>query len=413
MKERIVFHVDVNSAFLSWESVERLKHGESDLREIPAAIGGDIETRHGVILAKSVPAKKYKIQTGEPVVDALRKCPTLVLAKPHHDVYLEYSKAFMKILRQYSDMVEQCSVDEAFVDMTGTRRLFGEPVEAAHRIRNQIREELGFTVNVGISSNKILAKMASDFEKPDKVHTLFPEEVEKKMWPLPVRDLFFVGKAAERKLHSMGIQTIEELAKTEPVLLANVLKKHGEVIWKYANGLDESPVDPNPADNKGYGNSTTISFDVTDARTAKNILLSLTDKVVARLRKDDVKVESVTVQIRFCDLTKASHQCSLEAATNITQEIYEKVCMLFDEMWDGTPIRLLGVSTGKVSHSGNTGRQMSLFDNTDYEKLEKLDKAMDSIRERFGSQAVQRASFMRPNYGEEQKSQSKQQNQEK
>lgn len=413
MKERIVFHVDVNSAFLSWESVERLKHGESDLREIPAAIGGDIETRHGVILAKSVPAKKYKIQTGEPVVDALRKCPTLVLAKPHHDVYLEYSKAFMKILRQYSDMVEQCSVDEAFVDMTGTRRLFGEPVEAAHRIRNQIREELGFTVNVGISSNKILAKMASDFEKPDKVHTLFPEEVEKKMWPLPVRDLFFVGKAAERKLHSMGIQTIEELAKTEPVLLANVLKKHGEVIWKYANGLDESPVDPNPADNKGYGNSTTISFDVTDARTAKNILLSLTDKVVARLRKDDVKVESVTVQIRFCDLTKASHQCSLEAATNITQEIYEKVCMLFDEMWDGTPIRLLGVSTGKVSHSGNTGRQMSLFDNTDYEKLEKLDKAMDSIRERFGSQAVQRASFMRPNYVEEQKSQSKQQNQEK
>ena len=413
MKERIVFHVDVNSAFLSWESVERLKHGESDLREIPAAIGGDIETRHGVILAKSVPAKKYKIQTGEPVVDALRKCPTLVLAKPHHDVYLEYSKAFMKILRQYSDMVEQCSVDEAFVDMTGTRRLFGEPVEAAHRIRNQIREELGFTVNVGISSNKILAKMASDFEKPDKVHTLFPEEVEKKMWPLPVRDLFFVGKAAERKLHSMGIQTIEELAKTEPVLLANVLKKHGEVIWKYANGLDESPVDPNPTDNKGYGNSTTISFDVTDARTAKNILLSLTDKVVARLRKDDVKVESVTVQIRFCDLTKASHQCSLEAATNITQEIYEKVCMLFDEMWDGTPIRLLGVSTGKVSHSGNTGRQMSLFDNTDYEKLEKLDKAMDSIRERFGSQAVQRASFMRPNYGEEQKSQSKQQNQEK
>lgn len=413
MKERIVFHVDVNSAFLSWESVERLKHGESDLREIPAAIGGDIETRHGVILAKSVPAKKYKIQTGEPVVDALRKCPTLVLAKPHHDVYLEYSKAFMKILRQYSDMVEQCSVDEAFVDMTGTRRLFGEPVEAAHRIRNQIREELGFTVNVGISSNKILAKMASDFEKPDKVHTLFPEEVEKKMWPLPVRDMFFVGKAAERKLHSMGIQTIEELAKTEPVLLANVLKKHGEVIWKYANGLDESPVDPNPADNKGYGNSTTISFDVTDARTAKNILLSLTDKVVARLRKDDVKVESVTVQIRFCDLTKASHQCSLEAATNITQEIYEKVCMLFDEMWDGTPIRLLGVSTGKVSHSGNTGRQMSLFDNTDYEKLEKLDKAMDSIRERFGSQAVQRASFMRPNYVEEQKSQSKQQNQEK
>lgn len=396
MKERIIFHIDVNSAFLSWESVERLKRGESDLREIPAAIGGDIEARHGVIFAKSIPAKKYKVQTGEPVVDALRKCPDLVIVPPHHSVYQGYSKAFMKILRQYSDVVEQCSIDEAFVDMTGTRRLFGEPVEAAHRIRNQIRDELGFTVNVGISSNKILAKMASDFEKPDKVHTLFPEEVEKKMWPLPVRDLFFVGKAAEKRLHSMGINTIEELARTDQALLSNILKKHGEVIWRYANGIDDAPVDPNPADNKGYGNSTTISFDVTDAKTAKSILLSLTDKVVARLRKDDVKVESVTVQIRFCDLTKASHQCSLEAATNITQEIYEKVRLLFDELWDGTPIRLLGVSTGKVSHSQNTGRQMSLFDNTDYEKLEKLDKAMDSIRERFGSGAVKRASFMEP-----------------
>lgn len=396
MKERVIFHIDVNSAFLSWESVERLKRGESDLREIPAAVGGDIETRHGVILAKSVPAKKYKIQTGEPVVDALRKCPALVLVKPHHDAYLKYSKAFMDILRQYSELVEPCSIDEAFVDMTGTRRLFGEPVEVAHRIRSQIKDELGFTVNVGISSNKLLAKMASDFEKPDKVHTLFPEEIEKKMWHLPVRDLFFVGKAAEKKLHSMGIHTIEELAKTDKNLISKNLKKHGEVIWNYANGIDHAPVDPNPADNKGYGNSTTISFDVTDAQTAKSILLSLTDKVVARLRKDDVKVESVTVQIRFCDLTYASHQCSLDAATNITQEIYGKVCKLFDEMWDGTPIRLLGVSTSKVSHSGSSSRQMNLFDNTDYEKLEKLDKAMDSIRARFGSGAVQRASFIKP-----------------
>lgn len=394
MHKRVIFHIDVNSAFLSWEAVERLKNGETvDLRTIPSAVGGDIATRHGVILAKSIPAKKYKITTGEPVVDALRKCPELVLVKPDHAMYHEKSNAFMAILRQYSDLVEPCSIDEAFVDMTGTERLFGTPVEAANRIKDQIRKELGFTVNVGISTVKLLAKMASDFEKPDKVHTLFPEEIEKKMWPLPVRDLFFVGKASERRLYSMGIRTIGELAKADRSVIEQTLKKHGEVLWRYANGMDDSRVEPEVADNKGYGNSTTISFDVTDAKTAKSILLSLTDKVCKRLRRDDVKVESVTVQIRFHDLTRASHQCPLDAATNITQEIYQTVCILFDEMWDGTPIRLLGVSTAKVSRE-NSGRQLSLFDDTDYEKLEKLDKAMDAIRRKYGAGAVQRAAFI-------------------
>ena len=167
--DRIVFHIDVNSAYLSWEAVARLKAGETvDLREIPAAVGGDIETRHGVILAKSIPAKKYGVTTGEPVVDALRKCPDLTLVKPHHQMYREQSRAFIAILQQYSDVIEQFSVDEAFVDMTGSGRLFGTPVEAAHRIRKQIYEELGFTVNIGVSSNKLLAKMASDFQKPDR-----------------------------------------------------------------------------------------------------------------------------------------------------------------------------------------------------------------------------------------------------
>lgn len=393
-QERVIFHIDVNSAFLSWEAVERLKQGETvDLREIPSAVGGDVETRHGVILAKSIPAKKYKIITGEPVVDALRKCPGLVLVKPRHGLYQEYSNAFLSILRQYSDVIEQFSVDEAFVDMTGTGRLFGEPLEAAKRIRDQIYRQLGFTVNIGISSNKLLAKMASDFEKPNKIHTLFPEEIETKMWPLPVRDLFFVGKAAERRLISMGIRTIGDLAHTDLPALQQVLKKQGEMLWRNANGLDDSPVETERPDNKGYGNSTTLSFDVTDARTAKSILLKLTEKVCTRLRCDDVKVESVSVQFRFHDLRRASHQCALPAPTNITQEIYQVVCKLFDEKWDQTPIRLLGVSTTKVSHEA-VGRQMSLFDSTDYEKLEKLDKAMDSIRFRFGSGAVQRASSM-------------------
>lgn len=394
MQDRVIFHIDVNSAFLSWEAIARLADGEKiDLREIPSAVGGDIETRHGVILAKSIPAKRYGVKTGEPVVDALRKCPGLVLVKPHHGMYREKSRAFMEILQQYSDRIEKFSVDEAFVDMTGTGRLFGESVEAAEKIKDRIFRELGFTVNVGISSNKLLAKMASDFKKPDRVHTLFPDEIEEKMWPLPVRDLFFVGKAAEHRLKSLGILTIGDLAHTDPDTLSRVLKKHGEVLWRYANGIDNSPVETESPDAKGYSHSTTVSFDITDAAEAKSVLLKLTEQVCIRLRRDDVRVETVTVQLRFDDLTRASHQSSLPAATNITQEIYSHVCRLFDEMWDGTPIRLLGVSATKVSHEMQ-GRQMSLFDTTDYEKLEKLDKAMDIIRTRFGSEAVRRASSM-------------------
>ena len=391
-RNRIIFHIDVNSAFLSWEAIARLDAGEkTDLREIPSAVGGDIETRHGVILAKSIPAKRYGVTTGEPVVDALRKCPELVLVKPHHAMYKKKSHAFMEILQQYSDQIEQFSVDEAFVDMTGTERLFGPPLEAATEIKNRISRELGFTVNVGISSNKLLAKMASDFKKPDRVHTLFPEEIEEKMWPLPVRDLFFVGKAAEQRLKSLGIRTIGDLAHTDQKAISRVLKKHGEVWWRYANGMDDSPVETESPDAKGYSNSITVPFDITDAADAKSVLLKLSEQVCTRLRRDDVRVETVTVQLRFDDLMRASHQGPLPTATNITQEIYEHVCQLFDEMWDGTPIRLLGVSATKVSHE-QQGRQMSLFDTTDYEKLEKLDRAMDAIRTRYGSGAVQRAS---------------------
>jgi len=397
-KGRVIFHIDVNSAFLSWEAVDRLRRQEGvpDLRTIPSAVGGDMATRHGVILAKSIPAKKYDIRTGEPVVDALRKCPGLTLVPPNRALYDQCSHAFMEILRRYSDVVEQYSVDEAFVDMTGTKMLFGEPEKAAHTIKDEIRDTLGFTVNVGISSNKLLAKMAGEFEKPDKVHTLFPEEIREKMWPLPVRELFLVGGASEQKLKRLGIHTIGDLAGADVGMLKSVLKKHGEAIWEFANGRDVSIVEQEPADNKCYGNSTTIAFDVTDAGTAKMVLLSLAETVGSRLRKDGAWIEEVSVSIRFFDLSRVSHQCGLDHATNITEEIYQAACRLFDELWDGRPIRLLGVQTGKVSRE-ESGRQLSLFDSTDYEKLEKLDRAMDRIRERYGAGAVQRASIMKSN----------------
>ena len=276
MGKRVIFHIDVNSAFLSWEAVYRLKHlgGKLDLRTIPSAVGGDISKRHGIILAKSIPAKKYHIQTGEPVTDALKKCPDLCLVPPNYSLYEKNSRAMMEILRDYSPSVEIFSIDEAFIDMTGMESLFGPPVQAAARIKDRIREELGFTVNVGVSSNKLLAKMASDFKKPDLVHTLFPEEIEKKMWGLPVRDLFFVGAATEKKLRNLGIHTVGELARTDPEILRSCLKKQGEVIWRFANGIDTSGVISDPPQNRSYGNSTTTSSDVQDAETARKVLLS-------------------------------------------------------------------------------------------------------------------------------------------
>lgn len=394
MNQQIIFHIDVNSAFLSWEAVYRLKHldGTLDLRNVPSAVGGDVSKRRGIILAKSIPAKKYNITTGEPVTQALKKCPNLVLASPNHELYEKSSKAFLNLLREYSDVVEQYSIDEAFVNMTGTEQLFGVPVVVAHEIKDRIFRELGFSVNIGVSSNKLLAKMASDFTKPDRVHTLFPEEIEQKMWKLPVRELFYVGKASEQKLLKLGIRTIGELAKADIELLKLHLKKHGEVIWKFANGIDIGIVESEPMANKGYGNSTTIAFDVEEAGVAKMILLSLAESVGKRLRKDGVKIEMIAISIKDFNFKSETHQRTLSYGTNITNEIHQVACELLEELWNGTPIRHLGIHTSRISTQGS--RQLSLFEDDNYEKLEKLDQAIDSIREKYGSDAVKRATFI-------------------
>lgn len=392
---RVIFHIDVNSAFLSWEAVYRLYHlgAKTDLRNEVSAVGGDMAARHGIILAKSIPAKKYGIRTGETVLEAKQKCPFIKLVPPNYTLYEACSNAFMEILRQYTPDVEQYSIDEAFLDMTGTEGLWGEPVIAADKIRERIRTELGFTVNVGISENKLLAKMASDFRKPDRTHTLWKHEIQEKMWPLPVSDLFFVGRATERKLHAMGIRTIGELATTDPRLLRAHMKSQGELIWGYSNGIDISVVQPVPADNKGYGNSTTIAFDVTDASTAKLVLLSLAETVGMRLRAAGVKAEVIAVGIRTYDLKYMSHQMRLYDATDITIEIHRYACRLFDELWDGTPIRHLGIHTSRIS-DGIDMRQMDLFDGTDYVKLAKLDRTVDAVRTRYGRDCLKRAAFV-------------------
>lgn len=391
----IIFHIDVNSAFLSWEAVYRLTHrGESlDLREIPSAVGGDMALRHGIILAKSIPAKKYGIQTGETLLEARRKCPHLVLVPPHYNLYEQCSGAFMEILREYSDMVEQYSIDEAFVDMSASCHLFGSPTETANTIKERIKNELGFTVNIGVSCNKLLAKMASDLKKPDMVHTLYPEEIEEKMWPLSVSELFFVGRSTTKKLFSVGIKTIGDLAAADPVWLRSILKKQGDIIWGFAHGVDCSPVISSPPPNKGYGNSTTIPFDVVDIPNAKKVLLALAETVGNRLRTDHVEIRVVAVGIRYADLSYVSHQKCLPSSTNLTIEIYKHSCELFEALWNGAPVRHLGIHTSRVQ-DGDFGRQLTLFDTTDYEKLSLLDLTIDQIRERFGMDSLQRAVFL-------------------
>ena len=393
--ENIIFHIDVNSAFLSWEAVFRLYHkgGRQDLRECASAVGGDMAMRHGIILAKSIPAKKYGIKTGETILEAQEKCPNLILVPPNYSLYEECSSAFMGILREYSDEVEQYSIDEAFIDMSSSCRLFGSPEGVAGQMKDRIRDELGFTVNVGVSTNKLLAKMASDFKKPDRVHMLYPEEIKEKMWPLLVSDLFFVGRSTAKKLFSVGIRTIGELATADPLWLKSILKKQGEVIWAFANGIDYSPVLSQAPPNKGYGNSTTTPYDVTDVETAEKVLLALAETVGSRLRADNVQIEVVSVGIRYSDLTYFSHQTVLQTSTNLTWEIYQTACVLFVQLWDYRPIRHLGIHTSRA-RSDEFFRQTRLFDEIDYEKLAKMDRTVDALRKRFGIDSVMRATFL-------------------
>lgn len=403
MAERVIFHVDANSAFLSWSAAYRIRVlGEAiDLREVPSVVAGEKASRHGIILAKSTPAKKFGIKTGEPLFQALEKCPDLVVVPPDYELYVSASRKFVEMLRSFSPRVEQYSIDEAWVDMTGTERLWGSPRLAAEKMRQKINDELGFTVNIGISSNKLLAKMAGDFEKPNKVHTLFPEEMEEKFFPLPVRDLFLVGAATERKLKYLGIHTIGQLAQADPALLRRRLGKQGETIWHFANGRNAEAVTPEPAENKGYGNSVTTSEDVVTREQAQQVLLGLCETVGMRMRRDGKWGSCISVHLRTNDFLHFSHQSRLNCATNVTSEIFGEACRVFDEAWDRvTPLRQLGVQMTQLSGEGY--QQFDLFSGVSpvqYEKKLRLDETVDALRDKFGDDIIRRAKFAKDPQG--------------
>lgn len=392
--ERLIFHVDVNSAFLSWEAARRVKEGLPDLREIPSCIGGDPKSRRGIVVAKSIPAKKYGVTTGEPVSMALRKCPELVCVPGDFALFETCSRAFKKICASYAPVMESFSIDEVFLDMSGTEKIYPDPVKLACEIKDRIREELGFTVNIGIGTNKLLAKMASDFEKPDKVHTLFPAEIPTKMWPLPVRDLLFLGKASEQKLIKAGIKTIGEMARYPETEIQRLLgEKTGHQLYEYANGRDDSPVRGEREEAKGYSAETTTEEDIVTYEQAFSLLLAQCDVVAARMRKDGKKCSCVSVTYRMLDFRTRSHQKKLGNPTDVTEEIFVQVKNLLYECWQCQPLRLIGVALTDLT--SDDFRQISLFENTEnHEKQKKVDGVVDDIRKRFGNGMIVRGSTM-------------------
>ncbi len=396
MPEQIIFHIDVNSAFLSWSALERLQSGDIvDLRLIPSIIGGDMAKRHGVVLAKSIPAKAYGISTGEPVVNAFRKCPNLVSVAPNHTLYGQMSARLMEFLYNICPDLEQVSIDECFMDYTPISGKYTSPELAAEKIKDEIYRTLGFTVNIGISDKKVLAKMASDFKKPNLVHTLYSWEIQKKIWHLPVSALFMCGRSSVEALKKLGILTIGELAAADPDILEAHLKTHGLTLWQYANGQDASTVLPEPAKLKGIGNSITLKNDAVTREEAVKAILSLSESVGSRLRASRQFAGLVCIEIKYHTFQSVSHQMLLETPTASTDVIYRHACQLFDELWNGTPIRLLGVRTAKLVEE-NTPIQLNLFDYSApiSEKQQKLNAALDNIRARFGNDAIKRGSLL-------------------
>ena len=417
---RIIFHVDVNSAFLSWSAVKKLKEepGSVDLRTIPSAVGGDVKTRHGVITAKSIPAKKYGVKTGEPVMTALRKCPSLVLVPSDFKTYRAYSAAFIRILEKYAPVVEQVSIDEAFLDMTeaDTARFAATGEDdpwhrAAEAIKNEIRDTLGFTVNVGISSNKLLAKMASDFEKPDKIHTLWPEEVPDKLWPLPIGALFGCGGATAARLSSFGIRTIGDAAHAELSILKSILgDKAGSYIHRSANGISSSRVENREEDAKSYSNETTTAEDITEENYAEflpPILKRLSGKVASRMQRDGVTALTIGVMAKTSDFRRRSRQLTLHDSTNDPEIIFRTAEQLMQELLlgeegifsRGQGVRLAGVSASNLDNGEY--RQISIFDMPppaspaeEKRKMKKarLDDMMKALNHRYGSGTVRKGT---------------------
>ncbi len=392
--EKQILHIDVNNAFLSWTAVEMLKQGSQiDIRQIPAIIGGDESKRSGIVLAKSMKAKEFGIRTADTIYQAKIKCPNLKIFASDFKIYRKYSDKLYQLLLQYTDKIERFSIDECFLDMT-YYLMKDSLLNKAKEIHKRVKEELGFTVNIGVSNNKLLAKMASDFEKPDKIHTLYPQEIPEKMWNLPISELFMLGKKTVPKLYNMQIKTIGDLAKTDQKILEKKFGKHGIMIWEYANGIDDTEVKYEKENPKGIGNSITLPENITDIKKLEELLLALIEQVTYRLRSYHLLANTVNVQLRTKDFEDTSHQGKLDYPTASTKEIYQKAKKLLEQMYKKQiEIRLIGV---RVDHlQSKEEQQLSFFESKENEKQEKLDKTIDELKQKYGYNVITRAGKMK------------------
>lgn len=392
--ERIIFHIDVNNAFLSWSAVKLLDEGyKTDIRKIPSIIGGDESIRHGIVLAKSPIAKKYGIKTAETIYSARKKCPNLKIFSPDMEYYKKMSKKMIDYISNYSPDLEQFSIDECFLDLTGTTYLYDNILSLAYKIKDEINEKFGFTVNIGIGNNKLCAKMASDFEKPNKVHTLYKNEIENKMWPLPIEDLFMVGKKTAIKLKKMGFYTIGDVAKSDCNRLIREFKSFGNTIYEMANGIDNSIVNSTISQNKSISTSLTLSKDTDDILLLKKVLLKQVDEIGRALRKKNLYATVVAVTFKTSDFVSFSKQCSTDFPINSNDAIYDKVINLLYKSWNFEKIRNIGIRI-----SGFTDKrvaQTSLFESENNDIAnEKIQAVLDSIKDKYGSDIINPASLL-------------------
>lgn len=387
-------HIDVNNAFLSWSAIDLLKQGAKyDIRESYAVIGGDEEKRRGVVLAKSNLCKKLGIVTGESLYSARKKCPNLEIYPPNFKVYQYYSNKLFELLGKYTPDIEVFSIDECFIDYSKVKKLYGDELEFAYKIKDEIKEKLGFTVNIGIGNNKLCAKMASEFEKPDKAHTLYMDEIKEKMWPLPIENLLWIGKKTSVKLRELNINTIGDLANSNPHELSKYFKNQAIKMIESAKGIDDSEVITTYVDPKGISHSTTLPYDYTNKDEIYKVIGELSEKLGISLRKQKKYCHVIAIIIRDKYFHTFSHQRRLKNATDLNNEIYEVAKQLFDEAWNKEPVRLIGVRLDNLTES--TYHQLSLFEDIDLrEKDKKLEEVVDNLKDKFGHQIITMATLV-------------------
>lgn len=402
MAERIIFHIDVNNAFLSWTAVQLLEEGYNiDIRTIPAIIAGDESKRHGIVLAKSPIAKKYGIVTAETIYQAKMKCPNLKIFSPNHEIYQRKSKQLMDYLKTFTPIMEQFSIDECFLDMTGTKYLYTNHLELAYKIKDEIKEKFGFTVNVGIGNNKLCAKMASDFEKPDKVHTLLKTEIKEKLWPLPVNDLFMCGKKTSIELNKMNIYTIKDLAEYDFQKLEKKFKSQAKYLKQAAWGIDESKVEERKDKRQSISTTRTLPHDEENSEKLKEVLFMQTQDVCRQLREKNLYASTIAIIYKDKYFKSTTFQEQLENVTDNTKEILKKINSLFEKSYNNIPVRLIGVRLANLTEFKNT--QVSLFDieSDDNSKEESIQKTIDKINKKFGSSLIMPASIKKLQKNEE------------